>query len=55
VQQEFPATEGEAALHWNGSSKAHPDQAQPPSMFYIINTNATNRCGTHPTAGASQL
>jgi hypothetical protein len=47
VAQSFPSTEGEASLHWNGSSKAHPGRAQPAGLYYIINTNATNRCGLH--------
>lgn len=47
MAQSFPDSEGEATLLWNGSSKAQPDKAHGPGLFYIINANATNRCGAH--------
>lgn len=44
VEQFFPATEAEASLYTNGSSKAEPTNEHHPTLFYVINQNSTNRC-----------
>jgi hypothetical protein len=43
VEQRFPETEAEAALFWNGSSKAEPDKKGRTSLFYIVNEDKPNR------------
>lgn len=43
VEQRFPETEAEAALFWNGSTKADPEKKGKTSMFYIVNEDEKNR------------
>eukprot|EP00879_Flechtneria_rotunda_P010440 GHRR01010916.1.p1 GENE.GHRR01010916.1~~GHRR01010916.1.p1 ORF type:complete len:338 (+),score=115.67 GHRR01010916.1:40-1014(+) len=41
--QHFPEHEAEASLYWNGSSKADPQAAPPPTLFYVVNEDKLNK------------
>jgi hypothetical protein len=43
VAQVFPEVESEAALFWNGSTKAAPDDRAGQQLFYVVNEDQRNR------------
>jgi hypothetical protein len=43
VEQVFPETESQAALFWNGSSRADPDAKADVAQMFIINEDTKNK------------